>query len=72
MILLGQLEDDLEYSSDEEDDWDEVEDSTNQGFSVTVDPNATGRSQKCNLCKVSCDPPCKDENVRFAMVPLKS
>ena len=48
MILLGQLEDDLEYSSDEEDDWDEVEDSTNQGFSVTVDPNATGRSQKCN------------------------
>merc|ERR1719186_1624221 len=35
----GLLEDDLQYSSEEEDDWDEVdEQSQNPGFSVTVDP----------------------------------
>ena len=37
----GDLMDDLQYSSEEEDDeWDEVEDSQDQGFTIAVDQQA--------------------------------
>jgi len=67
----GKLEDDLEYSSDDEDEWDDVDDSQPgpSGFSVSLDPNAAHTGLPGNIV-VKSDPGLLQDDVMVKSEPV--